>query len=352
VTPAQFLARIKRDQIAPAYLFLGTEAYQRRRCREALIEAVAGQDRENALAQYDLSESSLAAVVDDARALSLFASRRVIVVVSAEAVLPRGRAGEDSDGEAGSGDAGVLADYMRDPSPGVVLLFEATRFGFEGDEKRKLERVIKFYTAIPDTVELLPHSHEDARQEAQSLARKAGIEIEPSALELLVESLAADVARIAVELDKLSLYCGRDRAVTVDDVSLLVPDARATTIFALVAALGRRDRARALEHLETLSREGEYLPLALAFLSTQFRMALAAREAGARNPQQVQQQLTKLGMRIWPRQAGQVYETVSRFSAEQMRRAMALLFEADKGLRSARPDDRIVMERFILELTA
>ena len=69
----------------------------------------------------------------------------------------------------------------------------------------------------------------------------------------------------------------------MDDIAALVPDARATTIFALVNALGRRDRARALEVLDTLTREGEYLPLALAFLSTQFRMALVAREAGLKS---------------------------------------------------------------------
>ena len=62
-----------------------------------------------------------------------------------------------------------------------------------------------------------------------------------------------------------------------------MPDARATTIFALVNALGRRDRARALEVLDTLTREGEYLPLALAFLSAQFRLALVAREAGLKS---------------------------------------------------------------------
>jgi hypothetical protein len=29
-----------------------------------------------------------------------------------------------------------------------------------------------------------------------------------------------------------------------------------------------------------------------------------------------------------------------------------LIFQADRGLRDARPDDRIIMERFVLELTA
>ena len=61
---------------------------------------------------------------------------------------------------------------------------------------------------------------------------------------LLIESLAADMARIAVEIEKLALYAGNGRSITTDDIAALVPDARATTIFALVGALGRRDRAR------------------------------------------------------------------------------------------------------------
>jgi DNA polymerase III subunit delta len=353
MTPAQFLARMKRGDIAPAYLFLGSEAYERRRAREALLAAALGEERESGFARHDMSEISLPAAIDDARSMSLFASRRVLAVVNAEAALPRLKTGEDEDeAETPRGGAETLAAYMRDPSPGVVLLFEATRWDFEGEDKKKLDRVRKFYAAIPEVVEFRRHSAEDARLEAQSLARKAGLRVEPSALELLVESLGNDMARIATEIEKLSLYAGRDRPVTVDDISLLAPEARATTIFALVAALGRRDRARALAILDTLSREGEYLPLALAFLSTQFRMALVAREAGLRGPQQIMSHFTRMGIRIWSSQADQVHQTLTRFSGEQLGRAMKLIYEADKGLRSARPDDRIVMEDFVLRLTA
>jgi DNA polymerase-3 subunit delta len=90
MTPAQFLARLKRKELVPAYLFLGAEVYQGRRCREALLDAALGPDgRESGLAHYDAAESSLVEVVDDARSLSLFASDRVILVTGAEAALPR-----------------------------------------------------------------------------------------------------------------------------------------------------------------------------------------------------------------------------------------------------------------------
>ena len=45
-------------------------------------------------------------------------------------------------------------------------------------------------------------------------------------------------------------------------------------------------------------------------------------------------------------------QTVAKFGKPQLERAMEWIFEADRGLRDARPDDRIVMEQFVLKLTA
>lgn len=347
MTPAQLMTRLERGQIAPAYLFIGPEAYQRRRARSALLQA-----REAAVTQYDLNETALAEVIDDARALSLFASERVILAGNAEAALPRTKSdddGEDSEGVGGSADS--LAAYMKDPTPGVVLVFDAPRFDFEGDDKRKQERVRKFYLSVGDPVEFRRASADDARREAAALARRAGLNIDPATVELLVEALAADLTRIAVEIEKMALYT-QGRPVTEEDLALLVPDARATTIFALVGALGRRDRSRSLEILDTLFRDGEYLPVALSFLSAQFRAALVAKETGLRSPQQIQGHFAKMGVPMWGSRAEQVFQTVAKFSKTQLERAMELTFEADRDLRSARPDDRIVMERFILRLTA
>jgi DNA polymerase III delta subunit len=55
---------------------------------------------------------------------------------------------------------------------------------------------------------------------------------------------------------------------------------------------------------------------------------------------------------MWGSRAEQVYQTVSKFNGPQMERALRLIYKADKGLRDARPDDRIVMETFIMELVS
>jgi DNA polymerase-3 subunit delta len=353
MTPAQFLARVKRNEISSAYLFLGAEVYQAKRCRDALMDRVLGPDgRESGFTHYDLNESSLAQVVDDARSLSLFAAQRLIQVSNAEAALPRGKSEEEDEAGRFSSGTAELDAYLKDPSPGVVLLFEATRFEFEGEERKKIERVRRFLSAVSETVELERLSIDEAGLEAQALAQRAGILIDPAALGLLVEALGGDVARISVEIEKLSLFSRGGRAVSVDDISALVPDARSTTVFALVSALGRRDRARALGILDTLCKEGEYLPLALAFLSAQLRLALVSKESGLRNPHQIQRHFSRAGVPMWSSRAEQVYQTVAKFSKEQLERGLKLIFAADRDLRSARPDDRIVIERFVLELTS
>jgi DNA polymerase-3 subunit delta len=361
MSPAQFIGGLKRG-LAPVYLFLGAESYDRRRCKEALLNAhLTPEERADGLTHYDLSQHTVAEVMDDARALSLFASKRLIIASSAEAAVPKAsRAAsstEDEEDEGGASpaagsDVAPLVAYLRDPSPGVVVLFEATRFSLEGDDKKKAERVAKFFSAVQTQVEFAPYSPDDARRETQAMAKRLGIAIEPQAMETLVEALGADMARIATELEKLSLLASGNRTITEDDIQAMVPDARASTIFALVNALGRRDRARSLAVLDTLCREGEYLPLALSFLSSQFRQALIAREANLRSSQQIVGHFSKMGTSMWPSRAEQVLQTATKFSREQLERGMKLIFEADRDLRSANPDDRIVLENFVVKLTS
>jgi DNA polymerase-3 subunit delta len=363
MTPAQFLARVKKNEIPPVILFLGQEGYNRRRSREALIAARAVQPE-----QFDMSESSLAAVIDDARAMSLFASERLMFVTAAETAMPRtsraSAAASDSDDDEDGDSAGepvsrrsgsasneeeLLAAYVKDPTPGVTLVFEATRWDFDGDDKTKTERVRKYYGSVLEVVEFRRFTPEEARMEVDRLARAMKIVLEPAAAEALVEALAADVARIAVELEKLQLY---GKPVTAESLPLLVPDARQSTIFALVNALGRRDRARSLDALDSLVREGEYLPLALTFLAGQFRMALVAKEANLKGSYQVQSHFQRAGVPMWGSRAEQVATTASKFSRQQLERGLALICDADRDLRSARPDDRTVIENFVVRLCA
>jgi DNA polymerase-3 subunit delta len=354
MTPDQFLAKLKKDGPEPVYLFLGPDAFERDRCRRALVDAaLPGEAREDGFSRHDLSEVALAEAIDDARSMSLFAQERLIWLAGAEAAVPRARASSSTDDEeSGANDSGdVLAAYLRQPTPGTTIVIDCMRFGFDGDDKTKLERVQKYFAAVPAVVEFRPYSPDAARALAQRLAKELKLQLGLAELALLLEVTDGDASRLAIEIEKLSLYAGTDRKVAAADITALVADGHSSTIFALVNALGKGDRSRALEILDTLSREGEYMPLALTFLATQFRMALAARAAGLRGAGQIQAHFTKLGARIWPDRARQIEQTVEAFPKAKLEKAIERVFAADRDLRDARPDDRIVMEEMVFALT-
>jgi len=354
VTPEQFLARLAKQPPAPAYLFLGQEGYERRRCKDALVRRVLGDEgRADGLTQVDLESLSLAEVLDDARSLSLFTSERVIWVCSAELALPRRLTApaEEMDETTNAGGT-TLQGYLNAPTPGTVVVLECSRYDFAGEDRGKLERVQKFYAAVPAVVEFRQQTPESIRFLAQELAREKRLKLAGAELAALLDIVGGDANRLLSEIEKLSLFTGRERAVTMDDLHALAPDAAQSTIFVLVNALGKRDRAAALRSLDVLVREGEYLPLALTFLGTQFRLALAAKEARVSTVAHAQNFFAKLGVRMWRDRAEQVIETARVFSAEHLATGIALIYETDKKFREGYRDDRVIMESLVLGLTA
>ena len=147
------------------------------------------------------------------------------------------------------------------------------------------------------------------------MTKKFRLKLAGAELAALLEAVAGDATRLASEIEKLSLFVGPDRPVTMDDLRTLVPNAAQATIFALVNALGTRDRNAALRSLDILVRDGEYLPLALTFLSTLFRLALAAKEARVTSAQQAQSFFQNIGVRMWRDRAEQVAATAGAFLA-------------------------------------
>lgn len=355
MTPQQFLASLEKQSPRAVYLFAGQDNYRRQICRKALIERALPEDqRESGYIRHDLERLSLQEVIDDARSMSLFAGERLIWVGGAEQALPRGRASSGSEeGEGKDAGAEALKAYCEDPTPGTVVVFDSQRIDFDGDDKPKMERLLKFFAPVGATVEFTKLDMQEARGFAGRLAAERKMRLNPKALEELVEVTAGDAARIASEIEKLSLYLGPEGGtVTSDQIRALTPNAAETTIFALVDAVASRDREDAMELLDRLVREGEYLPLALTFLGGIFRLALTAKEANLRSAKDVMNHFRGLGIPMWFSRAEQIHSASQKFSRQQLGEAIELVFQTDRALKSTRPDDRIVVEDFVFRLTA
>jgi DNA polymerase III subunit delta len=350
MTAEQFLSVLQKQGAPAVSLFLGPDGYLRGLCKEALLAVTlpTAEDRESGWSRWDLTEVSLAQVLDDAASMSLFATRRLVWVAGAEGVLPRGRAKQDEE----TSGAKELAHYLASPTPGTTIVFDCSRYELDGEDKTKVENLRKFFSGLKATVEFPRFTPDMAKRLAKDLAAERKLKIGNSEMDLLVEATGADASRLSQEIEKLALYLKPGEAATADTITALVPNARAANIFALVTSIGRGDRAKSLDILDTLIREGEYLPLALSFLGAQFRLALAAHEAKVKGSAQIQSHFSKLGYPIWKVRPEQIEQIMTAFAPGRLKRAILLVYAADQALRDTRPDDKTVMEDFVWKVTA
>lgn len=123
-----------------------------------------------------------------------------------------------------------------------------------------------FYKSLAKRADLhvfdrLDSSRSGWEEEATEIVRRRvetrGLQFEADALELFVLLTGGDTRQIDNELEKIDVYLGQERQVTVENVRELVPLSRAGVIFELGNALAQHDLGRALTLVRRLLDQGE-----------------------------------------------------------------------------------------------
>ena len=245
MTPEQFLDRLQKNGPEPVYLFLGPEAYHRERCRAALLEAVLAlrEDRESGFTprtiwirfRWPPRSTTRVAVSVRVAACDLAGARRS--GFAAGQACGRGR------GDAARATRGELEAYLREPTPGTVVVIESQPLRFRRRGQSPAGARAEVLCGRPGAGGVPP----------VLAGSRASAGAEPGEAGWPATGLRGTGAAARSHRRRRVAHRGRDREaelvtpatrkVTADDIAALVPDAQAATIFALVAALGRGDRA-------------------------------------------------------------------------------------------------------------
>jgi DNA polymerase-3 subunit delta len=138
----------------------------------------------------------------------------------------------------------------------VTLLLSAT----EVDKRRS------FYKSLGKRAEIQVFDRLDStrsgwEEEATEIVRRRAAErklrFDEDALQLFVLLTGVDGRQIQNELEKIDIYLGGERVVSVNHVRELVPLSRSGVIFELGNALAERDLERALKLVRRLLDQGE-----------------------------------------------------------------------------------------------
>lgn len=320
--------QIAARKLGAVYLFVGEDVQLMGRMVDAIEATIDEADRPFAIDRLYAGDDGGEPIdiVSAARVMPMLGDRRIVVVLRAERLLKPKRsakAAESDEDNASTGDpdrqvdASPLEDYLAAPVTFTTLVFVAS----DVDRTRRLtKRVIE--KAL--TTEFDVGERDSSRGSGQAyldqvlrgtLARE-GRSIEREAGVMLLERAAGDVSKLRDDLERLVLFTGDRRRITADDVMEVSSDTNAVSDeWAVVNAIAAGDAAGALVETGRRLDRGD-------------------------SPHQLVGQL-----RWW------VSAKLSVNAPNRVKPALDALLRTDLALKSSGGDDRVLVERLVVELT-
>jgi DNA polymerase-3 subunit delta len=321
-------AQLRSGKLAPVYVFVGEDVKLVDRMVDGVEATIDPAERPFAVERLYVGEEGGAPIdiAAAARVYPMLGDRRVVFVMRAERLLKPKRAskaaeGEEADepAEEGGWDFEPLGDYIGAPSPSTVLVFVATEID-RGRRftKRLMEKAqVVTFSGLGDSAS---GGRRDGRADATALVQdemaRAGRSIDPAALQELVIRGGTDVTKLRSDLERLLLYTEGQARISAEDVREIASvDVSIDDEWALVTAIGEGDCARALREASRRLDRGDSVHAVLG----QLRWWVSVRLAEA---------------------------VPARVAV-----AIDALLRTDLALKSSGGDERILIERLVVELT-
>ncbi len=349
----KFVSEVTGRKLRPGYVFVGDEVFFRDQCRQALLKHLVPEDlRDFSLHDLDLGEVSVAEVLDRARTPSLMAPFQVFFIRGVKNLYTRGSHAEEF---------AAIEAYMKDPNPAAVLIFVADHVSIPADVRRmdmadkdRYERIRETLGEHCGMVELARVDETDGMRWIIDHAQNEAVKVDQDAARELMDALGADMMLVSRELEKLVLFVGEKKHITLGDVETMVLAAKQRSLYELTDAISAKDKARSLAVLDAMLSSGDGEDAAIGhlyMLSRSFRQMLVILEKNVRDSRAIWQALWQ-GFRLPPFAADDIIRQARRYkSRRELTRALRLIARADLQLRCNPPSKRLVLEQLVLHLS-
>ncbi|MBU5364673.1 DNA polymerase III subunit delta [Enterococcus devriesei] len=331
------LQQIRNAPLAPVYLVTGTEDFLTQEVRQAFFDRMKQDNLEELnFMSFDMEESGLGAVIDEAETLPFFGDYRLIFVEN-----PYFLTGEKKTNTPEQ-DTDALLDYLKQPLETSVVVFWASYSKL--DARKKITKALKKTTVI----DAAPLQEKELRNFLQRYISNENIKISREAFDLFLRLTDYDLSKAMNEVEKLLLLAGAGGTITLQLVEDLVPKTLEHNIFELTEQILKGDTAKAYQTYEELHLQGEETIKLTAILIGQIRLLLQTKILQKIGYQQANIAET-LG--IHPYRVKLAMQQVAKFPLNLLVSMYDDLVENDYEVKTGQADKELNFQLFILKST-
>jgi DNA polymerase-3 subunit delta len=239
-------------------------------------------------------------------------------------------------------DPEVFATAIKNSAPSTIIILL----------ENELSRNNPLFRYLADSIEIHEFPLLDKPKLKEWIGHRvmtAGGVITPSAINLLVQYVGADLWAVAGEIDKLVLYAG-GRAISDADVKTLVGYTGEASIFSLVDAIFETRLKAATEALESLKVKGLSASYVLAMLARQLRLVIQYKDLKSRGEKdiEIRRRLGLLSDFVWKKTQDQA----GRFTFNRFKDIYRRLLEADLAAKTGQMDEELATDLLVAELAS
>lgn len=188
-TYESIMSELRNGIYHPVYYLMGEEGYFTDRITDYIIEnSLTEVERDFNLTVFYGLETDINTVINTAKRFPMMAERQVVVVKEAQALK----------------DLDPLVFYLQNPQPTTVLVFAHKNGSI--DKRKKVATELDRKGVVLDTKK---YKDDHLPSFITSYLNEKGLKADPKSVLMLRESIGADLARIAGEIDKLSISIPR-----------------------------------------------------------------------------------------------------------------------------------------------
>ena len=333
-------------RLRPCYFFFGEESFLAFQFIESLKEILFSEEGEDHnVEKFRLEEFSWAEIIDVARTIPFFSSRRLIIIEISNAK----RVGISSSDEK------ILKEYFQSCSDQTILVVV-----FSGKVRRGAP-LVKFFTSLSKEAvvvkEIKPLKDWSLISWMEKQFQIQGKEPSPDALRRLADVAGNDLGRINNEIEKIVVYIGDKRRVELDDINQISGWVKSFFDWEIADNLEKGDYKKSLIVLDKLlNKEGTKPEYVLGSFSRFFsnillaKLLLTEKEKDRKSIfKEFKPQIQEKFGNFYTNKLNEFFALVESFSLTDLNRFLAQLEDIDLKIKTTGLSLQPLLEGFLFE---
>lgn len=312
------------------YVFYGTEEFLIKQEILKMKEKYGIDDI--SINAYDLENSSIERIIDDASTVSLFSNNKMILCDNA--YIFTGTTNKKLPEQNNK----ALEEYLEHENPDTILIFTVLKDKL--DERKKIVKLLKQKKQIKEFTKIV-NLDEFIKKEFESY------EIGKKEISLLIDRVGDNLNILHQEIQKIKLYKDKNLIVTENDIIELTHKNVDTDIFNLIENIVKKNKDTALESYKEMLQLGEEPIKIIIMLANQFRLIYQTRNLYKKGYSE--KDISSL-LGIHPYRIKLAITKGNQFSDETLLSYLIRLSELDINIKNGKIDKELGLELFILNL--